>query len=218
MSTGGRPPRTELTERVNYFAVHYEDALACLRAAAAARPAVAPLCRAAILNFHVALEALQNRIYAEFVDPKHPATILAPLGRLPRMTRWYLAPALLATGKASAVDLFKVDREPWQTVQELVDIRNSMAHRRPESLELTVEGRIFAGEGSPIPTRPTDPRSVWPHTRIPRHPDLLTVKHVTRIKEGVDQFVVEVSRVIPAATSDWVSLRVSRVNKIIVGD
>ena len=219
MSTGGRPPRTALTEPVNYFAVHYKDALTCLGAAAgAARSAVAPLCRAAILNFHVALEALQNRIYAEFVDPKHPATLVAPLKRLPRMTRWYLAPALLAAGKASRSDSFKVDREPWQTIQELVDIRNSMAHRRPELLEFVIEGRIFAGEGIPIPPCPTPPESVWPHTRIPRHPDLLTAGHVTQIRKRVDEFVVEVSRVIPAATSEWISARVLRVNKIIAGD
>ena len=130
---GGRPPRAVLTDHVNCFAVHYDDAVRCLKMAAAAdQKEMASLSRAAILNFHVALEALQNRFYAEFINPKHPALLVSPLDRLPYATRWYLAPVLsrviVRTGRyysASIVSLGRRSRNsptfgtPWPMRVEL---------------------------------------------------------------------------------------------------
>jgi hypothetical protein len=208
-------PKTEVTEEVNYFAVHFRDAEVCLQSARATGLGlreIASLSRASILNFHLALEALQNRIYKQFIDPHLAGLSREPLTRLSYAARWDIAPLLAAAGSTERTNRLKVDREPWQTVIELAEIRNWMVHRKPESLEVTIGGRIFAGEGH---AAPTPKNAVWPHTKVPRHPDLLSPSHVDRIKSGVESFVLELTRVVPDLTTEWIWATRQTVKKIM---
>lgn len=128
------------------------------------RVEIAMLSRASLLNFHLALEALQNRVYSELVAPRLADFSRLPIERLLYSVKWYIAPLLTVFGAGAPAARFKVNAEPWQTVMELAEIRNAMVHRKAEFLK--------------------DP--VWPQTKIPRYPELVKPDQVRRVKKAVD--------------------------------
>jgi hypothetical protein len=186
----------ELQQEVelNFFYLHLRDAQKLAEWAENEKTKLRSLhARHAILSCVFAVEAMTNKIYADFY--------LLPTGRksvdkLSIREKVFAAPLVCGLGQPTG-RTFDQSKEPFQSFSELVDIRNWLVH--PKTGNYTAARRFFgsiyiADTGEDVPFVETDFGPVWPHTRIPVNPFELTGVHARQALECTRQLIEEMKR------------------------
>ncbi len=165
------------------------------------------ICRTSILLFVFSLEALVNRVIAEFVPDPVRTFLLEREESYSLQDKWLILPMLARGDKPETFDKGKY---PFSHFCEIVVLRNDFVH--PKS-DRTAFYRVLPNQkvdpldfncipkGSGI--RETD--IVYRQTRLPRDPYSLQAEHVDRVKKIVDDMIAELDRLLDGRLrkADW---------------
>ncbi len=161
-----------MTDKVelSFFYLHINDAeLFCKLAKAETSTLKSFYARHAILSVVFATEALINRVLDDFLLP---GISTKNIEKLSTFDKWIIAP--FVCGKKIPVGTpFDKSKEPFQSLKELIRIRNWLVHPKPgEYLDAQKTNDIItmADTGQEIPWIDTLQGRQWPQTGIALNP------------------------------------------------
>jgi len=150
--------------------------------------------RHSTLSVVFALEAIINRVYDDFylnqVKPN-------PFEKLNLIEKWIVAP--LVCGKDKPIGKkFDRSKEPFQSFEELIRIRNWFVHPKPGDYVPAVETPwtiLIEMDSLEVQGIEIKVGSTWPQTKIPKNPFELTGEHSEKALKTFDMMKNELLEV-----------------------
>lgn len=210
-------PHAEVESFLNYVAI-YDRLVRRLLADTPKPPGVEY--HLGVLQVALALEALLNRLYAEFIFPRLSSRTSNRGRERKAEARWLRAPQLIQNLRGLPRRSFDKRQMPYRGLVELIELRNEIAHPRP----FTVTGKLerpFISDGDPndhLPRRTFWDRQEWPVLRIHKHPECVSRSELEMAHHLFLDVIQELSRLTDnLVTLEWATTPVYRVTAFVVG-
>jgi hypothetical protein len=176
---------------LNFFYLHIHDAEKfCDLAEKETSKLKSFYSRHAILSVVYAMEALINRVLDDFLLP---SLSTKNIEKLSTYDKWMIAP--FVCGKEIPVNTpFDKSREPFQSLKELIRIRNWLVHPKPgEYLEARKRDDmiLMAQTEHEIPWVDTLQGDQWPQTGIPLNPFEIDENSAQKALDTLNSIVAE---------------------------
>lgn len=181
---------------LNFFYMHYNDARkfadwSVEYADGETNPSI--YVRHSIISVVFAAEALINRVLAEFSVDQQVSGILERNGII---EKWCMAP-MVCGDRSKDVRPFDRGSEPFQSFQELIRIRNWLAHPKVDMyLEASLDTKSSVRDsesGEEYPWLEMLRGKVWAQTEIPKNPFEVRSEHANAAIRVLDQMIEALS-------------------------
>lgn len=200
----------------NPFKIHYEDAnnyfeTSELHKRNGHQELEARSSRLSILLYVLALEALINRILDRFCISALP-NFLKDEKIYSLKSKFYLAPVL-----CGCKERFKVDREPFQSFSEFVEIRNSYVHGKISIRKTKIVSSEKTQNGRTVHILDDKfPENLWSHTQIPKDFYIMKYEDALKAKDMAKAMIDELDRIFDGKIkkNNWyLSEEMKKINK-----